>query len=252
MAKDTAGVLVVTGASRGIGASIARIGAREGYAVCINYASSRAPAEALAEEIVRAGGRAIAVQADVARPAEVERLFATADRELGTVTALVNNAGVIGGMCRVDEMDEARLLATFATNTFSYFYCAREAIRRMSTRHGGKGGVIVNISSAAARHGGLPEETHYAGSKGAIDSFTVGLAKEVGQEGVRIAGIRPGLIVTDIHDAHGGGAMVERVAPSVPIGRAGTADEIGEAAIWLLSDKASCVHGAVIDVSGGR
>ena len=244
--------MIVTGASRGIGAAIAELAGKRGYAVCVNYSRSGEAAEQVVARISAAGGKAVAIQADVSKDAEARRLFAAVDEQLGRVDALVNNAGIIGRQCRVDEMDERLLAEVFAVNTFSYFYCAREALRRMSTKHGGKGGAIVNISSAAARHGGLPRETHYAGSKGAIDSMTVGLAKEVGTEGVRVNAIRPGLILTDIHQVHGGQAAIDKVAPSVPIGRAGQPMEIAEAAVWLCSDAASYVHGAVIDVSGGR
>lgn len=245
-------VMIVTGAGRGIGAAIAELAGARGYAVCVNYAHSKEAAEQVAARIKAAGGKAVAIQADVSRDAEAKRLFAEVDAKLGRVDALVNNAGIIGRQCRVDEIDEALLQQVFAVNTFGYFYCTREALRRMSTKHGGKGGAIVNISSAAARHGGLPLESHYAASKGAVDSMTVGLAKEVGTEGVRVNAIRPGLIVTDIHQAHGGQATVAKVAPTVPIGREGYPKEIAEAALWLCSEGASYVHGAVIDVSGGR
>jgi len=245
-------VMIVTGAGKGIGAAIAELAGKRGYAVCVNYAHSKDAAEQVVARIAGAGGKAIAVQADVSQPAEAKRLFEETDRRLGKVDALVNNAGIIGRQCRLDELDDAVLAQVFAVNTFSYFYCAREAIRRMSTKHGGKGGAIVSISSAAARHGGLPMESHYAASKGAIDSFTVGLAKEIGKEGIRVNAIRPGLIVTDIHQAHGGDATIRAVAPTVPIGREGSPMEIAEAAVWLSSDAASYVHGAILDVSGGR
>ncbi len=245
-------VMIVTGAGKGIGAAIAELAGNRGYAVCVNYAHSKDAAEQVVARIAGAGGKAIAVQADVAQPAEAKRLFEETDRRLGKVDALVNNAGIIGRQCRLDELDDAVLAQVFAVNTFSYFYCAREAIRRMSTQHGGKGGAIVSISSAAARHGGLPMESHYAASKGAIDSFTVGLAKEVGKEGIRVNAIRPGLIVTDIHQVHGGDATIRSVGPTVPIGRAGFPIEIAEAAVWLCSEAASYVHGAILDVSGGR
>lgn len=245
-------VMIVTGAGKGIGAAIAELAGKRGYAVCVNYAHSKDAAEQVVARIAAAGGKAIAVRADVSQPAEARRLFEETDARLGMVDALVNNAGIIGRQCRADEMDAALLAEVFAVNTFSYFYCAREAIRRMSTRHGGKGGAIVSISSAAARHGGLPMESHYAASKGAIDSFTVGLAKEVGKEGVRVNAIRPGMIVTDIHNAHGGDAAIRAVAPTVPLGREGFPMEVAEAAVWLCSDAASYVHGAILDVSGGR
>ena len=245
-------VMIVTGAGKGIGAAIAELAGQRGYAVCVNYAHSKDAAEQVVARIAGAGSKAIAVQADVSLPAEAKRLFEETDRRLGKVDALVNNAGIIGRQCRLDELDDAVLAQVFAVNTFSYFYCAREAIRRMSTQRGGKGGAIVSISSAAARHGGLPMESHYAASKGAVDSFTVGLAKEVGKEGIRVNAIRPGLIVTDIHQAHGGEATWRSVAPSVPLGREGYPAEIAEATVWLCSDAASYVHGAILDVSGGR
>jgi NAD(P)-dependent dehydrogenase (short-subunit alcohol dehydrogenase family) len=245
-------VMIVTGAGKGIGAAIAELAGQRGYAVCVNYAHSRDAAEQVVARIAGNGGKAIAVQADVSQSSEARRLFEETDRRLGKVDALVNNAGIIGRQVRLDELDDAVLAQVFAVNTFSYFYCAREAVRRMSTMRGGKGGAIVSISSAAARHGGLPMESHYAASKGAVDSFTIGLAKEVGKEGIRVNAIRPGLIVTDIHQAHGGEATWRSVAPSVPLGREGYPAEIAEATVWLCSDPASYVHGAILDVSGGR
>ena len=246
------GVMVITGAGRGIGHAVAEMAGRQGYAVCINYVRSKDRSEALAAAIRGTGGRAIAVGADVSKRAEVERLFATVDRELGPVTALVNNAGIVGGMHRVDAISEQSLRETFETNVYSYFFCAAEAIKRMSTAKGGKGGVIINISSAAARHGGLPSEVHYGASKGAIDTMTVGLAKEVGREGIRVVGIRPGLIRTEIHEAHGGEATIRTLAPTVPIGREGAPEEVAAAVLWLVSDGASYVTGTTVDVSGGR
>ncbi len=245
-------VMIVTGAGRGIGAAIAELAAKRGYAVCVNYARSRDAAETLAAGINAGGGKAVAIQADVSVETEAKRLFAEVDRSLGRVDALVNNAGIIGRQCRVDEMDATLLAEVFAANVYATFYCAREALRRMSTKHGGKGGAIVNISSVAARLGGLPAETHYAASKGAIDSFTLGLAKEIGTEGVRVNAIRPGLIVTEIHQAHGGDATLRAMAPTVPMGRAGSPAEVAETVLWLCSDAASYVHGAIVDVSGGR
>lgn len=245
-------VMLVTGAGRGIGAAVARMAGARGYDVVVNYAKSRTEAEAVAADIRKAGQRAVALQADVSKDAEVVKLFAEVDRQLGRVDVLVNNAGIIGGQLRADRMDEATLQAVFAANTFSVFWCNREALKRMSTKHGGPGGVIVTISSVAARLGGLPMETHYAASKGALDSLVAGLAKEVGTEGVRILGIRPGLIETTIHEAHGGQATLEAMAPSVPMGRAGTPEEIAEAVLWLASDSASYLHGTTVDVAGGR
>ena len=248
----TAKVMVVTGAGRGIGAAIAALAGRRGYAVCVNYARSRDAAETLAAGIVAGGGKAVAIQADVSMEAEATRLFAEVDRTLGRVDVLVNNAGIIGRQCRVDEMDPQLLADVFAANTYSVFYCSREALRRMSTRHGGKGGAIVTVSSVATRTGGLAMESHYASSKGALDSFTIALAKEVGTEGVRVNAIRPGFIITDIHEVHGGDATARAVGPTVPIGRVGQPAEVAETVLWLASDAASYVHGAIIDVSGGR
>ncbi len=244
--------MIVTGASRGIGAAIARQAGKQGYAVCVNYMRSKEAADEVVRDIRGAGGKAIAVQADVSKNDEVLRLFSEVDRQLGKVDVLVNNAGTVNRQCRMDEMDEKTLVDVFVANTFSTFFCTREAVKRMSTKRGGKGGVIVTVSSAAARHGGLPEETHYAASKGALDSMTVGLAREVGNEGVRVVGVRPGLIITELHEVHGGMPMINKVAPSIPIGRAGTVQEIADAVCWLASDGASYVHGAIIDVSGGR
>jgi NAD(P)-dependent dehydrogenase (short-subunit alcohol dehydrogenase family) len=246
------GVLVVTGGSRGIGAAVSRLAARRGWKVAINYHRSADAAERLVRDIAAEGGTAIAIGADAGSSAGVAQLFAEVDARLGTVTGLVNNAGVIGGVARVDAADPATMTALFATNVLGYFYCAREAVRRMSTRHGGHGGVIVNISSAAARTGGLPGEVPYAATKGAIDALTVGLGKEVGTEGVRVVGIRPGLIVTDIHEMHGGQDTLDRLGPTVPIGRTGSPEEIAEAALFLLSDAASYITAVTIDVSGGR
>jgi len=244
-------VLVVTGASRGIGAAIARLGARRGYATCVNYHRSGAAAEKLVAEIERDGGRAIAVQADVGDPAAVQRLFRSVDEQLGRVTALVNNAGKYAGASRVDEMSPEQLLETFATNTFSYFYCAREAVGRMSRSRGGNGGVIVNVSSRGATFGGLPKETHYAASKGAVESFTKGLAREVGAEGIRVNAVRPGPILTDIHEIHGGIEAARTIGKTAPLQRAGEPDEIAEAVLWLLSAASSYVDGAILDVTGG-
>jgi NAD(P)-dependent dehydrogenase (short-subunit alcohol dehydrogenase family) len=245
-------VMVVTGASRGIGAAVARMAGSRGYAVCVNYASNRDAAEQVVADIARAGGRAVAMGADVSDNEQANELFRKVDERLGRVDALVNNAGVIIRPCRVDAMDPALLQRVFAVNTFSVFYCTREAVKRMSTRNGGKGGVIVQMSSSAARHGGVPEETHYAASKGALDSMTIGLAKEIGKEGIRVNAVRPGMIETEIHDVHGGEALIRQVGPTVPLGRSGTADEVAETVLWLASDAASYVHGAIIDVSGGR
>jgi NAD(P)-dependent dehydrogenase (short-subunit alcohol dehydrogenase family) len=244
-------VLLVTGASRGIGAAIALAGARAGYRICINYNRSRSAAEAVAARIAKDGGRAITVQADVGDSSAVEIMFRTIDEQLGPITALVNNAGWYDGVNRVDEMRPEQLIKTFATNIFSYFYCSREAVRRMSTKHGGKGGAIVNVSSRGATFGGLPKETHYAASKGAVDSFTKGLAREVGGEGIRVNGVRPGPILTDIHEVHGGYEAARAIGATGPLGRAGEPAEIAEAVLWLLSPGSSYIHGAIVDATGG-
>lgn len=244
-------VLVITGGSRGIGAAIAKAAAARGYAVCINYLNSRGPAEELVEGIVAKGGQAIAVQADVGNATAVEHMFRIVDERLGRVTALVNNAGGYDGVNRIADMTPAQLMKTFSTNTFSYFYCAREALHRMSKLRGGNGGAIVNVSSRAATFGGLLKEAHYAASKGAVDTFTISLAREAGPEGIRVTGVRPGPILTDIHDVHGGGAAARTIGANGPLGRAGEPEEIAEAVLWLLSDAASYVHGTTIDVTGG-
>jgi NAD(P)-dependent dehydrogenase (short-subunit alcohol dehydrogenase family) len=243
------GVMIVTGGGRGIGAATARLAAARGYAVCVNYRKDRAAAEQLARDL---GGRAIAVAADVADEADVVRLFETVDRELGAVTVLVNNAGIVDLATRVEAITGARLQRMFAVNVFGSFLCAREAVKRMSTRHGGRGGAIVNVSSIAARLGGAGEYVDYAASKGAIDTFTVGLAKEVGPEGIRVNAVRPGIIRTEIHLASGDPARVERIGSSAPLQRPGEPEEVARAIVWLLSDEASYLTGALVDVTGGR
>jgi NAD(P)-dependent dehydrogenase (short-subunit alcohol dehydrogenase family) len=243
--------LVVTGGSRGIGAAVALAAAQEGYAVCINYLRNAAAAETLVAQIDAQGGRAIAVQADVSRQAEAIRLFEKVDQSLGKVDVLVNNAGTLGH-CLVSDIDEAALDQVLRGNVYSMFFCSREAVRRMSTRLGGRGGAIVNMSSVASRLGGLPGGSHYAASKGAIDSFSLALAKEVGKEGIRVNTVRPGLIQTDIHDVHGGQASMEIIAKTTPMGRSGSAAEVAQTILWLASPAASYVHGAVLDVAGGR
>ena len=245
-------VMIVTGGSRGIGAATAALAAERGYAVCVNYARNRAAADAVVARIAGARGRALAVQGDVAREDDVVRLFETVDRELGRVTALVNNAGILERQQRVDQMDAARLSRILATNVTGSFVCAREAIRRMSTQHGGPGGAIVNLSSAAARLGAAGEYVDYAASKGAIDTFTIGLAREVAAEGIRVNAVRPGIIYTDIHASGGVPDRVERMKGLVPMRRGGDASEVAAAILWLLSDAASYVTGTIIDVTGGR
>ena len=245
-------MVVITGGSRGIGAATARLAAAQGYAVCISYVRNRAAADEVVEAIRRDGGEAIAVQADIAVEADVMLLFETADRALGKLTALVNNAGILERQARVDEMDAARLNRIFATNVTGSFLCAREAIRRMSTRHGGNGGAIVNVSSMASRLGAPNEYVDYAASKGAIDTLTLGLSKEVAAEGIRVNAVRPGVIYTEIHASGGEPGRVDRVKDAVPMKRGGTAEEVAQAILWLLSEQASYTTGALLDVAGGR
>jgi NAD(P)-dependent dehydrogenase (short-subunit alcohol dehydrogenase family) len=245
-------VAIITGASRGIGAATAILAASRGYAVCVNYLRNEEAAKAVVDRIAGAGGRAIAVKADVAQEADVVRLFETTDWELGTVSALVNNAGTLERQMRVEAMDAGRIRRVLDTNVVGTFLCAREAVRRMSTNRGGKGGSIVNVSSGAARWGSPDEYIDYAASKGAVDSMTVGLSKEVAAEGIRVNAVRPGLVVTDIHAAGGEPGRVERLKGSIPLGRGGLPEEVAHAILWLLSDEASFVTGAFIDVSGGR
>ena len=245
-------VMLITGAARGIGAATARLAAERGYALCLNYRQRRDAAEALAAEIVAAGGQAIAVQADVADEAQVTALFAELDRRFGRLDVLVNNAGMLETQMRLEQMDGARLQRVFAANVFGSFYCAREAVKRMSTRHGGRGGAIVNLSSVAARLGAPDEYIDYAAAKGAIDSLTLGLAKEVAGEGIRVNAVRPGVIDTEIHACGGEPGRVARVSRSVPMGRGGLAEEVAEAILWLAGEQASYTSGALLDVAGGR
>jgi NAD(P)-dependent dehydrogenase (short-subunit alcohol dehydrogenase family) len=245
-------VVVITGGGRGIGAATARLAARRGYAVCVNYLRNRDAADALVEEIRGSGARAVAVAGDVAKEADVVRLFDAAQSELGAVTALVNNAGILERQTRLDDMEAERFERVFATNITGAFLCAREAVRRMSTRHGGRGGAIVNVSSMAARLGSPGEYIDYAASKGAIDTLTIGLAREVAEEGIRVNAVRPGVIHTEIHAAGGEPGRVERVKAAVPMKRGGQPEEVARAILWLLSDEASYSTGTFIDVSGGR
>ena len=245
-------VMLVTGASRGIGAEIALLAGRTGYRVGVNYLHSAEAAQAVVARIRQQGGEALALQADVSQLEQVVALFQQLDAAFGAPDVLVNNAGVLANF-RVDAVDAHNVVDVFSANVFSAYYCSREAIRRMSTSHGGKGGVIINLSSVASRLGGLGGGAAYAASKAAIDTFTLALAKEVGLEGIRVNAIRPGLISTDMHKVHGGIAKMEQMAKTaVPLGRAGAASEVADVALWLASDSASYVHGSVIDVAGGR
>ena len=250
--SKSAEVVIVTGGGRGIGAATARLAAERGYAVCVNYRANGAAAEGVAAAARAAGARAIAVQADVAREADVVRLFDTAAAELGAITALVNNAGILERQGRLDAMEAARFERVFATNVTGAFLCAREAVRRMSRRHGGAGGSIVNVSSIAATLGAPGEYVDYAASKGAIDTLTIGLAREVAEEGIRVNAVRPGVIRTEIHASGGEPGRVERVKSAIPMKRGGEPEEVARAILWLLSSESSYCTGTFIDVSGGR
>lgn len=244
--------MIVTGGSRGIGAATAYLAAEKGYAICINYLHNQQAAQEIVSSIAQIGGRAIAIAADVAMEKDVIKLFGAVDEQLGKVTALVNNAGILEQQMRVENMDAARLKRVFETNIIGSFLCAREAVKRMSTKHGGAGGAIVNVSSAASRLGSPGEYVDYAASKGAIDTMTIGLAKEVADEGIRVNAVRPGFIYTDIHASGGEPNRVERVKEFVPMKRGGKATEVAKAILWLLSADASYTTGSFIDVSGGK
>ena len=248
----TAGVMIVTGGGRGIGAATARLAAQRGYAVCVNFKRDEKAALGVIDAVRDGGGRAIAVQGDVAVEADVVRVFDETVKQFGPLTALVNNAGILERQGRLDEMEAARFERVFATNITGAFLCAREAVRRMSTRHGGRGGGIVNVSSMASRLGSPGEYVDYAASKGAVDSLTVGLSKEVAGEGIRVNAVRPGVIYTGIHASGGEPGRVDRVKSGVPMQRGGEPAEVARAILWLLSDESSYSTGTFIDVSGGR
>ncbi len=245
-------VMLVTGGSRGIGAAIARLAARRGYAVGVNYHAQAGAAQAVVDAIRAEGGRAVALQADVSQEAQVLRMFQALDDELGRLDALVNNAGILEQQMRVEAMSAERLQRVLATNVIGAFLCAREAVRRMSTRHGGPGGAIVNVSSAAARLGSPNEYVDYAASKGALDTMTIGLSKEVAPEGIRVNGVRPGTIYTDMHASGGEPGRVDRLKSVIPLRRGGTVEEVAGAVMWLFSDEAGYTSGSFIEVSGGN
>ena len=245
-------IVLVTGGSRGIGAAIAIMAAQRGYDVAFSYQSNVTAAEAVAETIRATGRKALAMQADVSVEADVLRLFSTVDQQMGRLDVLVNNAGMLEKQTRLDQMDVGRWNRVLGANVIGTFLCAKEAVLRMSTKHGGKGGTIVNISSAASRLGSPNEFIDYAAAKGAVDSMTIGLAKEVATEGIRVNAIRPGLIYTDIHASAGEPGRVDRAKAGVPMQRGGTADEVAEAALWLMSAQSSYVTGTMLDVAGGR
>jgi NAD(P)-dependent dehydrogenase (short-subunit alcohol dehydrogenase family) len=242
----------VTGASRGIGAAVATLAAGRGWTVAVNYCTGEAQAKKVADEIVARGGRALAIHADVSREEEIASLFQTAERELGPIQGLVNNAAITGGFARVEDISAEAIHRVFAVNVAGAMLCAREAVRRMSTRHGGSGGAIVNISSRAAQTGSAGEWVHYAATKGAIDSFTVGLAREVATEGIRVNAVAPGLVETGLHAANGEPGRVQRLMPSIPMQRAGLPHEVAEAVLWLLSPAASYTTAAIFEIGGGR
>lgn len=245
-------VMIITGGGRGIGAATALKAAARGYAVCVNYLKDAAAAQVIVGQIHDAGGKAIAVAANVSQEDDVVRLFHSVDEQLGTVSALVNNVGVLENKMRIIDMDMARLNRIFSSNITSQFLCAREAVRRMSRNHGGAGGAIVNVSSAASRLGSAGEYVDYAASKGAVDTLTTGLSLEVAGEGIRVNCVRPGFIYTDIHASGGEPTRVDRLRSVIPMQRGGQADEVANAILWLLSDEASYVTGSFIDIAGGK
>lgn len=245
-------IMLITGGSRGIGAATALLAAANGYAIALNYIKNKTAADNVVSEIKSGGGNAVAIQADIAVEAEVVRLFEEVDKQFGTLDCLVNNAGILEKQMRVEDMTADRLNRIFAANITGQIICAREAIKRMSTKYGGKGGTIINVSSIAARLGSPDEYVDYAASKGAIDTFTIGLSKEIAVEGIRVNAVRPGLIYTDIHADGGEPGRVDRVKSSLPMKRGGQPEEIAEAILWLASDKSSYATGSFIDLGGGR
>lgn len=250
--ENTMGTLIVTGGSRGIGAAISRMAAAHGYAVAVNYERNQTAAEKIVGEIAKNGSKAAAIQADVAKEKDVLRLFQTAESILGPIVALVNNAGITGTFARVENLEVATLESVLAVNVRGAILCAREAVRRFSTKHGGNGGAIVNISSRAAELGAAGEWVHYAASKAAVNAFTIGLAREVAQESIRVNAVAPGLVETEIHAAAGDPERTKRLASGIPLGRVGIPEEIAEAVLWLLSPAASYVTGTILTVAGGR
>jgi len=250
--KEDLGTVIVTGASRGIGAAVATLAGERGFAVAVNFATGQAEAAQIVEKIVKGGGRAIAIQADVSHEQQIIQMFEQTERELGSITALVNNAAVTGGFARVEDVSSAAIATVFAVNVSGTMLCSREAVRRMSTRRGGTGGAIVNISSRAAHTGAAGEWVHYAASKGAIDSFTIGLAREVATEGIRVNAVAPGLVETGLHAANGEPGRLQRLMGTIPMGRAGVPNEVAEGVLWLLSPAASYTTGAILQIGGGR
>ena len=250
--NQTLGTLIVTGASRGIGAAVASLAGEREYAVAVTFATGEAEAAQVVNTIVAGGGRAVAIHADVSFESQILRMFETAERELGPIKALANNAGVTGGFARVEEVSGEAIHRVLAVNVAGTMLCSREAVRRMSTRRGGTGGAIVNISSRAAHTGAAGEWVHYAASKGAIDSFTIGLAREVATEGIRVNAVAPGLVDTGLHAANGDPDRLQRLMGTIPMGRAGTPREIAEGVLWLLSPAASYTTGAILQIGGGR
>jgi NAD(P)-dependent dehydrogenase (short-subunit alcohol dehydrogenase family) len=246
------GAVIVTGGSRGIGTAVARLVGANGFPVAVNYAIHKSAAEAVVRDIASAGGRAVAIQGDVGRENDIVRLFETAERELGPIGGLVNNAGVTGGFARVEAVEADAIARVLAVNVAGVILCSREAVRKMSTKRGGRGGSIVNISSLVARTGGATEWVHYAASKGAVNSFTIGLAREVVEEGIRVNAVAPGLIETDLHADNGDPDRLQRLAPTVPMKRSGTTEEVAQGVAWLLSDAASYVTGSILEIGGGR